>query len=156
MLPVNGRDVWCKMVDEKTVRAALNTVIDPCSITAGCTAGIEELGLVRSLVLSEEDGATVVDVLIGVTEPGCIMGYPFVEEAIKRLEGLDGVGRVHVSFSHDFDWTPADMSPDYQARLQAHRDARRASSGDRIGLPLVQLTSRGTGSSSEGTPVRET
>ncbi|WP_033288745.1 metal-sulfur cluster assembly factor [Amycolatopsis jejuensis] len=128
------------MLDEATVRRALNTVIDPCSITAGCTAGIEELGLVRSITMAETGSGTDVDVLIGVTEPGCIMGYPFVQEARRRLAELDGVGTVRVSFSHDHDWTPADMSETYTARLEEHRRQRRARTGDRIGLPLTPVT----------------
>ena len=35
-------------MDEATVRARLNEVLDPCSVVAGAPAGIEEMGLVRA------------------------------------------------------------------------------------------------------------
>ena len=59
--------------------------------------------------------------MIGVTEPGCLMGAAFVNDARQRLWELPGVAEVHVSMDHAFDWTPADMSPAYQARLEQLR-----------------------------------
>jgi metal-sulfur cluster biosynthetic enzyme len=113
---------------EADVRAALDEVLDPCSEVAGVPAGISEMGLVRALELEESAEGTVVRVAIGVTEPTCLMGPSLAHGARDRLGALPGVARVEVTLSAD-DWTPADMSDEYRARLAAHRAARRHALG---------------------------
>jgi len=120
------------MIDEAQIRAALNTILDPCSVTAHTPAGIEEMGLIRRLELSERDGGTVVRLVIGVTEPGCVMGFPFANEAKQRLAALPGVASVEVVLDHAHDWMPADMSPAYRARLDADRALRQRATGIRL------------------------
>jgi metal-sulfur cluster biosynthetic enzyme len=120
------------MIDESSVRAVLNTVVDPCSVVAGVAAGIDEMGLVRHLEVLEGPDGAIIRVTIGVTEPGCLMGVPFAKEAQKRLQALPGVTSVEVTLDHALDWTPEDMSPEYQARLGAFRAARRAALGIRL------------------------
>lgn len=125
------------MIDEAAVRATLNTILDPCSVTARTPAGIEEMGLIRRLELIECAGGTLVRLAIGVTEPGCVMGFPFAREAKQRLAALPGVASVEVLLDHAHDWMPADMSPVYRARLAADRAQRQRATGIR----LVQLRS---------------
>ena len=113
------------MVDEAAVRSALNGILDPCSVAAGVPAGLVDMGLVRSLeVRGGAEGATV-RVEIGVTEPGCLMGFPFAREAEKLLGGLPGVAAVEVALDYAHDWEPADMSPEYRKRLEDRRTVRR-------------------------------
>ena len=112
---------------ESLVRAALDTVLDPCSEVAGVPAGILEMGLVRSLEVQNGPHGALVRVAIGVTEPTCLMGPSFVSGARERLAAVPGVARVEVTLSSDPDWSPLDMSPDYRARLTEHRRARRGS-----------------------------
>jgi metal-sulfur cluster biosynthetic enzyme len=121
---------------EAGVRAALNTVVDPCSVAAGSPAGLDDMGLVRRV---EVDGADV-RVVIGVTEYGCVMGAPFAIEAYRLLEGLDGVGRVDVELDDAFDWLPDDMSPAYRARLAAvHAEGRRRLGPAAAGFPMLTI-----------------
>ena len=117
------------MIDEARVWTTLNTIVDPCSRAAGAPAGIAEMGLVRQLEVHQSPGGASIRVVIGVTEPGCLMGAAFVNDARLRLRELPGVAEVHVSMDHAFDWTPADMSPAYQARLEQLRQRRRAAVG---------------------------
>jgi metal-sulfur cluster biosynthetic enzyme len=112
---------------ESRVRAALDTVRDPCSEVAGVPAGILEMGLVRSLDVHDGPDGALVRVAIGVTEPTCLMGPSFVSGARERLAAVPGVARVEVTLSSDPDWSPLDMSPDYRARLAEHRRTRRGS-----------------------------
>lgn len=112
---------------EEQVRATLDTVTDPCSQAAGAPAGLLEMGLVRSLEVHDGPEGALVRVAIGVTEPTCLMGPSFVSGARERLAAVPGVARVEVTLSGDADWSPLDMSPDYQARLAEHRRARRGS-----------------------------
>ncbi len=124
------------MIDEASVRAVLNTIVDPCSVVAGVAAGIDEMGLVRHLEMCEGPQGTTVRVVIGVTEPGCLMGVPFANETQKRLRALPGVASVEVTLDHAHDWMPEDMSREYQDRLAASRSSRRAALG-------IRLTRRG-------------
>ena len=117
------------MIDEARVWTTLNTIVDPCSRAAGAPAGIAEMGLVRQLEVHQSPGGASIRVVIGVTEPGCLMGAAFVNDARQRLRELPGVAEVQVSMDHAFDWTPEDMSPAYQARLEQLRQRRRAAVG---------------------------
>jgi metal-sulfur cluster biosynthetic enzyme len=114
-------------VSEADVRAALDEVLDPCSVVAGAPAGLAEMGLVRALEISERDGGAVVRLRIGVTEPGCLMGASFAAQARVRLEQLAGIAQVEIELDHASDWMPSDMDPAYQARLGVVRAARRES-----------------------------
>lgn len=113
------------MITEIDVRAVLNSIIDPCSAAAGAPAGLQDMGLVREIVIAPGQGdRTDVKVVIAVTEFGCLMGAPFVHEALERLALLEKIGEVDIRLDDRFDWLPSDMDPDYRARLQAGRDQR--------------------------------
>ena len=120
------------MITESVVRAALNTIVDPCSRAAGCPAGLDEMGLVRAVEVRNSAAGAEVLVVIGVTEFGCLMSVPFATEAYKRLYALPGVSVVTVELDRAFDWDPDDMSRDYQQRLRVHRARRR-----QLEIPVV-------------------
>jgi metal-sulfur cluster biosynthetic enzyme len=113
-------------VSEAEIRAALDAVLDPCSVVAGAPAGLVQMGLVRALELSEGESGATIRVRIGVTEPGCLMGASFAAQARTQLERLDGVAHVEIELDHASDWMPDDMDRDYQRRLDAVRATRRA------------------------------
>ena len=117
------------MLDEARVWTELNTIVDPCSRAAGAPAGIAEMGLVRQLEIHHSPEGASIRVVIGVTEPGCLMGAAFINDARKLLRELPGVAEVQVSMDHAFDWTPEDMAPPYQARLDQLRQRRRVALG---------------------------
>jgi metal-sulfur cluster biosynthetic enzyme len=117
------------MLDAARVWTILNTIVDPCSRAAGAPAGIADMGLVRQLEVQQSPEGASIRVVIGVTEPGCLMGAAFVNDARKLLQELPGVAEVQVSMDHAFDWTPEDMSPTYQAQLGQLRQRRRAAMG---------------------------
>lgn len=112
------------MIAETDIRRALNQVIDPCSVAAGCAAGLDDMGLVRSVSLHDGSAGTHVEVIIAVTEYGCLMGAPFATEAYKALCALPGVAHVEVLLDDRFDWVPEDMTYAYQSRLHEHRSRR--------------------------------
>ncbi|MBA2343351.1 MAG: DUF59 domain-containing protein [Thermoleophilaceae bacterium] len=113
-------------MNETAVRAELNQILDPCSVVAGASAGIEEMGLIRALSVDQAPGGVAVEVRIGVTEPGCMMGASFAIKARERLEALAGVVAVDVQLDHEADWEPSDIDPAYAERLAAVRVARRS------------------------------
>jgi metal-sulfur cluster biosynthetic enzyme len=124
------------MLDAATVWTTLNTIVDPCSRAAGAPAGLAEMGLVRQLEVQQSPEGARIRVVIGVTEPGCLMGAAFVNDARKLLWALPGVAEVQVHLDRAFAWTPEDMAPAYQARLEHLRQGRRAALG------LIPLTVR--------------
>jgi len=124
------------MLDEAKVWTTLNTIVDPCSRAAGAPAGLVEMGLVRQLEVHQSPGGARICVVIGVTEPGCLMGAAFVNDACKLLWKLPGVAEVQVSLDRAFDWTPADIAPAYQAQLDQLRQRRRTAWGT---IPLKVL-----------------
>lgn len=114
------------VVDEALVRSALNEIIDPCSAAAGAPAGLDDMGLVRSVEISETASGIAVRVKIGVTEPGCFMIYPFAKEARKRLDEVDAIDVVEVDLDNGHDWMPTDMSERYRLQLAEKRAVRGA------------------------------
>jgi metal-sulfur cluster biosynthetic enzyme len=112
------------MISEHEIRTALNSIIDPCSVAAGCAAGLDDMGLVRRVALHDTADGAHVEVVIAVTEYGCLMGAPFATEAYKALSALDGVAQVNVLLDERFDWEPEDMSDAYRLRLHRHRTGR--------------------------------
>jgi len=126
-------------MNDDLIRAELNQILDPCSVVAGAPAGIEELGLVRSLSVRPIAGGLAVEVRIGVTEPGCMMGASFAVKARERLEALPSVIDVDVQVDHAADWDPADMAPGYAARLLRTRADRAV----RHGQPRIERAAQG-------------
>jgi metal-sulfur cluster biosynthetic enzyme len=122
-------------VTEAAVRAALDAVVDPCSVVAGAPAGLAEMGLLRALEISVQDGGTAIRLRIGVTEPGCLMGASFAAQARAQLERLEGVTHIEIELDHANDWMPSDMDPAYQGRLDTVRAARREALERRFSKP---------------------
>jgi metal-sulfur cluster biosynthetic enzyme len=116
-------------VDEALVRSVLNGIVDPCSEAAGAPAGLDDMGLVRSVEISESAAGTTVRVEIGVTEPGCFMIYPFCREARERLAGIERIDTVEVDLANGADWMPSDMSEAYRKLLTRKRAVREAALG---------------------------
>ena len=112
------------MITETEVREALNRIVDPCSVVAGCPAGLNDMGLVRNVSLIDSQQGQHVEVIIAITEYGCLMGAPFATEAFKTLSAMPGIAGVEVRLDDKFDWEPEDMTDDYRARLQHQRSIR--------------------------------
>jgi metal-sulfur cluster biosynthetic enzyme len=114
------------MITEQQVRGALNEIVDPCSVAAGAPAGLADMGLVRRIGVRAGRGGALVEVVLGLTEPTCLMGFPFLRSARERLSALPGVERVEVSLDPGFEWTPAELRPEYAERLERRRALRRS------------------------------
>lgn len=100
-----------------SVRAALQNVVDPCSIATGVPISLIDMGLVKRVDVD----AGVVTVELIVTSPMCmqvglIRGR--VEEVVSQLPGID---RVVIDIDARAEWWPEMISPDAQARLRAVR-----------------------------------
>jgi metal-sulfur cluster biosynthetic enzyme len=119
-----GGDVTSGAPTEAEVRAALDEIVDPCSTAAGAPAGLDEMGLVREIEIGEGEQGAHLRVTIGLTQPLCLMGIPFMKSARERLAAMPGVSEVDVSLASGIDWTPARLAPAYRERLERVRHAR--------------------------------
>jgi metal-sulfur cluster biosynthetic enzyme len=117
------------LVDD--IRAQINAIEDPCSIAAGDTLGLEDMGLVEAVEIAD-DG--VVDVRIRLTSPTCMMVGLFKAEIEDRVGTVPGVRRVDVAFDRGLDWRPGMMSADARRR-RAGRLAR--AHGRHVGEPAT-------------------
>jgi metal-sulfur cluster biosynthetic enzyme len=108
------------------IRELLNGIVDPCSAAAGAPGGLTDMGLVRSVEVQPGPDGVTVRVALGITEPGCMMSYPFQASARERLETLPGVVNIEVTLDTTLEWTEAELSPEYAARLADVRRAKRA------------------------------
>ncbi|MFZ3599334.1 metal-sulfur cluster assembly factor [Streptomyces sp. BH104] len=130
-------------VTEARVRAVLNEIVDPCSITAGVPAGLDDMGLVSEIRVEEDFGGADsgggasgargwrVAATVGVTEPSCVLIGSFASEAQARLAALPGVTAVDISLADDYEWTQDRLAPAYRRRLEEHRARKRRT------LPLL-------------------
>jgi metal-sulfur cluster biosynthetic enzyme len=110
----------------RRVEEAVDSVVDPCSAAAGMPAGLAEMGLVQAVDVSGGD----VSILLRVTHPSCFVAPLFLRWVEEAVAAVPGVASVRVRLAEETDWTPADMSPAYRARLAEHR-ARRYSAAIR-------------------------
>jgi metal-sulfur cluster biosynthetic enzyme len=116
-------------VTEASIRQALNTVVDPCSVVAGAPGGLDDMGLVRSVeIVAAPDGAHVT-VSIGVTEPMCLMGAIFLRDARRALADVSGVESAIVTMEHGLRYDESMQRPEYAARLAEARRDRRVTLG---------------------------
>ncbi len=104
--------------DDAAVAAALEEVVDPCSLAQGTPLSLPAMGLVRRWALTG-DGELVLDV--AVTAPGCGYLGLFADAAARALAGLPGVREVTVRLDAAVVWTEDLLRPDAAATLAAGR-----------------------------------
>jgi metal-sulfur cluster biosynthetic enzyme len=106
---------------EEEVRACLRAIKDPCSVATGHPLHLEEMGLVRSVEVSDDGSTAVVD--LRLTSPTCVMVGYFVTE-IQQLvrDALPDITEVEVKFDQGFEWGPEMMSDEVR-RARAARFA---------------------------------
>lgn len=93
-------------MSDATIAAALNAVLDPCSVAAARPLGLIDMGLVLGW---QREAATLI-VTLCTTSGECAMAPHFLEAARAALLALPGVERVEMKIDHDFVWTPDRMA----------------------------------------------
>lgn len=97
--------------------AALDAVVDPCSVAAGTPLSLAEMGLLREV--REHDG----DVLIrfSVTGPGCTYFGAMGAALHAAAAAVPGVRSVHVELDAGLTWHPGLLAPQAAQRLAGVR-----------------------------------
>jgi metal-sulfur cluster biosynthetic enzyme len=104
------------------VSAALQEVLDPCSVGRGVPAGLVDMGMVKAVEFSSApDGQSIVTVELRITSPACTF-QPYFERAVReRLGEVSEIGEVRITWDSEFDWSDDDMSPGLKQRLREKR-----------------------------------
>lgn len=108
------------------VMQTLEAIIDPCSIAAGAPGGLVSMGLVGEVNINEGSDGAEIDVVLFLTEPGCMMAAFFQITAKQKLEDIPGVGAVNVSVDYGHIWDPQQMTKEYREKLTAYRACQAA------------------------------
>ena len=106
-----------------TVLERLNEIQDPCSVAAGTSIGLTEMGLVDAVTVSADGD---VRINLRLTSPTCNMLGFMAEEAHARVRGLPGVRSVDVVADAGLDWSPSMMAPAAQQRRRERLIALQA------------------------------
>ena len=110
----------------ENVMQTLEAIIDPCSIASGAPGGLVSMGLVGDVSIREAANGAEVDVVLFVTEPGCMMSAFFQITAKQKLEDLSGIGSANVSIDYGHIWDPQQMTKEYRDKLTAYRAGQTA------------------------------
>jgi metal-sulfur cluster biosynthetic enzyme len=121
------------------VSAALETVLDPCSVFNGTRLSLPELGMVDRIEVGESG-----DVLVGLflDDPTCIFFFEITRLIKDAVEPIAGVASVDFDIKADEIWTEERMRPAARRRLESIRRDRRdvhAREGAAAGWPLPML-----------------
>ncbi len=109
--------------DDAAIAAALEDVVDPCSMAQGTPLSLPAMGLVRGWALSDA-GGLVLDV--AVTAPGCGYLGVFADAAARALAPLPGVREVVVRLDAALVWDETLLRADAAATLAEGRARVRA------------------------------
>jgi metal-sulfur cluster biosynthetic enzyme len=89
------------MPDQDAILNALRTVKDP-----ELNINVIDLGLVYTIQSRENE----IDVEMTLTTPACPAGPEILRNAVKALEGLEGVTKANVKLVMSPPWSPDRMS----------------------------------------------
>jgi metal-sulfur cluster biosynthetic enzyme len=107
----------------RAVHAALEGIVDPCSVATGVPLSILDMGLLRGVEVSGDE--VLVD--LRLTSPLCHQAPYFIMEVERRVGALAGVRSVVCRTDIGVAWEPAMMRQDAVRRLAARRQELDAS-----------------------------
>jgi metal-sulfur cluster biosynthetic enzyme len=114
---------------QSLVRAALDDVIDPCSVTAGAPLSIVDMGMLLALS-TDERGHVCIE--MRATSAMCTVIASIMKTAEERIARVEGVTSVEVKLRSGPLWTEGEMTDKGRAALN---ERRRLSRSERIVKP---------------------
>jgi metal-sulfur cluster biosynthetic enzyme len=117
------------------IRHTADAVHDPCGMAIGVRLGLNEMGLLRRVQIEPNANGWSVWVQLRLTSPGCQYFFLFKDTLEQRLIAHPQISRVVVDWDPSLDWTPEDLSPAAQSKLQERRHALwRSDEGEETGV----------------------
>lgn len=106
------------------ISAALDAVIDPCSVGRNIPAGLNDMGMVESIVLSEfvNKAPRKATVTLRITSPACTFQQWFTERATEEIRVRLPNLTCDVVWSKEFDWSDEAMSDALKMRIREKRE----------------------------------
>jgi metal-sulfur cluster biosynthetic enzyme len=99
-------------VNEETIRESLKQVVDP-----ELFVNVVDLGLIYSVVATEQNEKTDVEIEMTLTSPACPAGPQLIQQSKDVLGRLEGIGDVNVKLVMTPPWTPDRMTEDAKDQL---------------------------------------
>jgi metal-sulfur cluster biosynthetic enzyme len=99
-------------VNEDTIRESLKQVVDP-----ELFVNVVDLGLIYSVVATEQNEKTDVEIEMTLTSPACPAGPQLIQQSKDVLGRLEGIGDVNVKLVMTPPWTPDRMTEDAKDQL---------------------------------------
>ena len=90
---------------QQEVTAALNRVLDPCSLGRGQATGLVDMGMV---VTCDVTSSGLVKLTLRLTSPACHFHIWFEQRVRDEVLGIAGITAVSIEWSKDFDWWDSD------------------------------------------------
>ena len=97
---------------EEEIWNVLHTCYDP-----EIPVNIVDLGLVYNCEIKEQDSGVNILIQMTLTAPGCGMGPVIADEVDRKINGLEGVGKVSVDLVWEPMWNRDMMSEEAQLEL---------------------------------------
>ena len=102
--------------DDRVI-AALRKIYDPCSVAAGTSIDIVDMGLVREWVVSGKR----LDIEYCVTAVSCRLAPSFITAAEAELLNIPEIEEVHSTIDSTFMWTEDRLAASARGRLAESR-----------------------------------
>jgi metal-sulfur cluster biosynthetic enzyme len=96
------------MIEQEVITKALKTVLDP-----ELNVNVVDLGLVYTIQTHDDH----VDVEMTLTTPACPAGPEILRNAVKAIEGVEGVTKANVKLVMSPPWSPERMSDEARDEL---------------------------------------
>ena len=103
------------------IRRTADTIHDPCGMATGVRLGLNEMGLLRQVQTEPDADGWSIRIQLRLTSPGCVYFFAFKDNLEERLGAHPQISRVVVDWDPTLDWTPEDLSPAAQSKLEARR-----------------------------------
>jgi metal-sulfur cluster biosynthetic enzyme len=104
------------------VMAAIDTVLDPCSVFNGTRLSLIELGMVERVTIEDEGK---VHILLFLDDPTCMLFFEINRMLDEAVRTVPGVTKVSVEIKADEIWTEDRMTTTGRTRLETFRAKRR-------------------------------
>ncbi len=104
-------------------RRVADTIHDPCGMATGVRLGLNEMGLLRRVETEPEADGWSIRIQLRLTSPGCVYFFAFKDNLQERLTAHPQISGVTVDWDPSLDWTPEDLTPAAQSKLEERRRA---------------------------------
>jgi metal-sulfur cluster biosynthetic enzyme len=109
------------MIKKERIRDSLREVVDPCSAATGSNLDIVEMGLVKSIQMTEN----TVYIEMRITTPACHMIPYFMEEIEDSVSAHPDIDTVEVETDNGFEWSRDMMTEEAKRRRQSVIDEHK-------------------------------